>query len=282
MVLPRSGGWLLRRRVPRGEGHDAMGCYPLFTCADWRALGCDLDEAGGDLVSVSMVTDPFADIEAAQLREIFPDVMRHYKDHFVIDLRKPRDVFISHKRQKRLRRLCAEIEIDVVEQPASCLDAWCEAYGQLIRRHNITGMRAFSRQAFAKQLAIPGMTVLRATQGGKLLGIHLYVLQGDVAHSHLGAYTDAGYALGIAHALDWTSLDVFASRARWINLGAGAGAQNAGDDGLTAYKRNWSTDTRAVYFCGRIFDHRRYEALSRAHVSAQAHYFPLYRAGEFY
>lgn len=280
-LLQRAGGWLLRRHLPHSEGCDAMGCYPLFTCTNWRALDSDLNEAGADCISVALVTDPFADIDEAHLRKIFPDVMRHYKDHFVIDLHKPADAFISRKRQKRILRLLSEVEIDVVEQPVSRLDEWCEAYGHLVRRHHITSLRAFSREAFAIQLAMPGMTMLRATQNGRLLGMHLYVLQGDVAHSHLGAYTDEGYALGVTHALDWASLEVFAPKARWINLGAGAGAHNAGDDGLTAYKRSWSTDTRPVYFCGRIFDRRRYDELSRVHPLAQADYFPQYRAGEF-
>ena len=43
LTLPRSGGWLLERRIPGSEAVDAMGPYPIFGCADWSALGRSLD-----------------------------------------------------------------------------------------------------------------------------------------------------------------------------------------------------------------------------------------------
>ena len=33
--LPRSGGWLIERPIAGTDDRDAMGCYPLFSCADW-------------------------------------------------------------------------------------------------------------------------------------------------------------------------------------------------------------------------------------------------------
>lgn len=281
MPLTQSEGWLLRRRVPNGDGEDAMGCYPLFTCANWHTLDRDLEEAGERLISVALVTDPFAPLDETQLKALFPDVMRHYKDHFVIDLRKPVESFISGPRQKRIRKNMAGVSVEYCDTPIQYLDDWCEAYGNLVRRHHVTGLRVFSRAAFARQLSMPGMSMLRAEKDGQLLGMHLYLLQGDVAHCHLGAYTDAGYAVGATHTLDWHSTKIFASMARWINLGGGAGVNNDGSDGLTAYKRSWSTDTRPVYFCGRIFDRQRYDELSKLNRAENANYFPRYRAGEY-
>ena len=68
--LTRSGGWLLERSIPHAEARDAMGCYPLFVCQDWRGLEADLDEID-DLVSVSLVTDPFGDHDEALLRILY-------------------------------------------------------------------------------------------------------------------------------------------------------------------------------------------------------------------
>jgi hypothetical protein len=65
---------------------------------------------------------------------------------------------------------------------------------------------------------------------------------------------------------------------RWLNLGAGAGLQAGGDDGLTRFKRGWSTGTRQSWFCGRIFDQRRYDRAVRGAGSGS--YFPAYRHGE--
>jgi len=58
-LLPRSRGWILTRPIPGTQHHDAAGGYPLFLCEDWTSLDADLRELDGQLVTVSLVTDPF-------------------------------------------------------------------------------------------------------------------------------------------------------------------------------------------------------------------------------
>ena len=59
--LPKSGGWLLRRKVDSNHA-DAMSAYPLFACMDWKSLKSDFDQFGKSLVSIVVVTDPFGDV----------------------------------------------------------------------------------------------------------------------------------------------------------------------------------------------------------------------------
>jgi hypothetical protein len=54
-----------------------------------------------------------------------------------------------------------------------------------------------------------------------------------------------------------------------------------GTDGLSRFKRGWATGTRPTYFCGRIFDHRRYADALTARGLEDDDYFPAYRKGEF-
>jgi hypothetical protein len=68
---------------------------------------------------------------------------------------------------------------------------------------------------------------------------------------------------------------------RWIDLGAGAGTNSNAEDGLTKFKRGWTTRTRTKYFCGRVFDRSEYSRLTRIKGAEGASYFPAYRAGEF-
>ena len=86
--LRRSGGWVLERRIAGTEARDAMGCYPLFVCQDWRALEADLDELDG-LVSLALVSDPFGDYDEDVLRRCFRDVLVPFKPHFVTDVSRP-------------------------------------------------------------------------------------------------------------------------------------------------------------------------------------------------
>jgi len=50
VFLPRSGGWILRRRIDGSPFSDAMGPYPLFFCPNWSGLGEDLSELAAELV----------------------------------------------------------------------------------------------------------------------------------------------------------------------------------------------------------------------------------------
>ena len=59
------------------------------------------------------------------------------------------------------------------------------------------------------------------------------------------------------------------------------GVESNCTDGLSQFKRGWSTGTRTAYFCGRIFDHKSYAEIVKAKGIAATTYFPAYRKGEF-
>jgi hypothetical protein len=103
LTLPRSGGWLLERRIPGSEAVDAMGPYPIFCCSDWSALGDDLAGLGDRLVSLVLVTDPFGPDDPTALAGAFNHGLAHYKDHHVIDLDVPldRSARPHHRRSRR-------------------------------------------------------------------------------------------------------------------------------------------------------------------------------------
>jgi hypothetical protein len=171
--------------------------------------------------------------------------------------------------------------VEPCTEPSQFLDEWLELYGNLIRRHHITGLRAFSRAAFERQLGIPGTVLLRAISGGTTIGADWYFVQGDVAYNHLAACAPAGYELGASYALKWAAIEYLAGRARWLDLGGGAGLATDGTDGLSLFKRGWSTGTRVAYFCGRVLDRERYESIVLARGGPPTTYFPAYRDGEF-
>jgi hypothetical protein len=111
----------------------------------------------------------------------------------------------------------------------------------------------------------------------------LWYIQEEVAYYHLGAYDRAGYQLRASFALFWCAIEYFSSMGnlRWLNLGAGSGVSDSGDDGLSRFKRGWATATRTAYFCGRIFDKERYAEVTNASPRSFHGYFPEYREGEF-
>jgi hypothetical protein len=278
--LPRSGGWILVRSIPGFPDRDAMGCYPLFACRDWSQLAADLESVSSELVSLALVTDTFGEHDPAQLRQCF-DVVFPFKEHFVADLARPASSFVSSHHCRNALKAVRGVAVEICEAPSQFLDDWDRLYTTLVERHNIRGISRFSRASFARQLEVPGLVMFRAIHQATTVGIILWYVQGQVGYYHLGAYSDLGYELRASFALFWRALEYFAGRLRWLSLGAGAGVTSRADDGLTRFKRGWSTETRPVYFCGRIFDSVKYAEIVSAKGFPTTNYFPAYRKGEF-
>jgi len=282
--LPRCGGWILRRPIPGFPQQDAMGCYPFFSCRDWSELGrdiCDIEQEGS-LVCLSLVSDPFAQVAKADLRECFPDVLYEFKEHYVVDLSRLPESYVSKHHRRNVAKALRCLRVEFCPSPTEQLDDWRRFYEKLKERHGIEGISAFSYTSFEKQLRVPGMVMFRAVRGVEAVGMILFYRRGDVAYYHLGAYCDEGYRLKASFALFWFALDFFAQEgAEWLSLGAGAGVNGEGNDGLTRFKKGWATDRRTAFFCGRILDRPRYAEIANAGGGGQTDYFPAYRKGEF-
>jgi hypothetical protein len=206
--LPHCGGWLLERAIPGTAARDAMGCYPLFACRDWLGLCMDLDGLQGELVSVSLVADPFGNYDRTLLEKCF-DVVSPFKEHFVADLSEPPEAIASKHHYKYALKALGEVAVQVCPEPLQLLEEWVSLYRVLTARHGITGIRAFSRAAFEKQLAIPGMVVLYAARRDTIVAANLFFVQGETAYDHLTASTVEGYEYRASYALKWCAMQYF-------------------------------------------------------------------------
>ena len=281
--LPHCGGWILQRRIPGFPNYDGMGCYPLFACQKWSQLSADLEEIGNDLVSLSLVADPIGAHEhLAHLQSSF-DIMVPFKEHFLVDLHKPMNFAVSKHHRRYAMNSLQNVSVVKLEDPTQLIDDWTDLYSTLIQRHNLRGIKAFSRTAFMKQLSIPGTVVFRAMNLGTTVGADWYYVQNEAVYGHLAALSADGYRLRASYALLWRAIEYFGKNenVRWLDLGGGAGVESTAKDGLSMFKRGWSTETRTAYFCGRIFDRERYEMILRTKGIPATTYFPAYRRGEF-
>ena len=281
LALPHSVGWLLERPITHTPYLDAMGCYPLFACNNWSKLDLDLEELSGELVSVAIVADPFGGHDPERLRKSFPTLVTPFKEHLVTDLSRSPESFVAAQHRRKARKALERLDVQRCEDPMLLLNEWIELYANLIQRHGIRGLTAFSANSFKAQLAVPGISMFRAIHNNQTVGLTLWYTDGEVAYYHLGAYSELGYESEASFALFWRALEYFSSQGlKWLNLGAGAGLAGA-NDGLTRFKRGWATGTRTAYFCGRIFDQSKYDEAVRARNITATDYFPAYRKGEF-
>lgn len=280
--LAHAGGWVIDRPVPgRADLSDAMGPYPLFSCEDWSGLDSDLAALEGELVSLTLVTDPFGDYREAALAALFPDVMRIYKPHFIVDLSRPLFAHLSGHHRRDARRALRGVSVEVCADPAQSINEWTSLYDTLVKRHGIRGIAAFSDQSLLQQFKVPGLTAMQAKEGDNTVAMQLWFRNGPYAYYHLSAANERGYTLSSSYALVHHAIEYFArAGCEYLDLGAGAGANPRGS-GLTRFKQGWSTGTRPVYLCGRILDRLAYDRLSRTAAAPADSYFPAYRRGEF-
>ena len=279
--LPASEGWILERVIPGSTDHDGMGCYPLFTCRDWRKLHIDITGLAKDLLTLVLVTDPFADVDAAYLESCF-DLVKPFKCHYIVDLSQPLANSVNKHHRYYARKSLREIEVEVCHEPSRYIGEWIRLYDNLVKKHDIRGIRAFSPECFHKQLNTPGMVLFVGKLRGEVVGAHLSATHGDVAYSHLAAFSNVGYQTNAAYGIYWIMLEYLASqKVRYIDLGAAAGLEEKPSDGLSRFKQGWSNMTRMAYFCGQVFDPQKYAETCRRNLIGGTDYFPAYRVGEF-
>ena len=275
VALLESGGFLLERFIPGTAHRDAMGMYPLLCCTDWSGLPADLVGLAGDVVSVVVVTDPFGEFTPSAMVGAFNRGFVRYKDHYVIDLQVPLEVSACTHHRRNARKALAHLDVEEIAEPVRYLDTWCELYAELVARHVLAGMSRFSRRTFEVQLQVPGLVAFRAVDKGETVGIVLWYCQGDVGYYHLAAYSPRGYQQKASYALFWAGVERLRGRLRWLNLGAGAGVSCDGADGLTRFKRGWSSLVRPTYLGRHVAQPERYAELSRGCEGSD--FFPAYR-----
>jgi hypothetical protein len=275
--LPRSGGWLLERTIPGSSYSDAIGCYPMFSPLHWEGLNQDLADLSPSLVSVALVADPFGEYSHESLSLWFDKVVA-FKQHHILDFDKP--ILVSKHHRYYSRKAASAVSIEVSPPPAGFAGQWNSLYEGLVRRHQLKGIKAFSRVSFDLQMEIPGMVAVQAVKNGSLVGAHLWFRDGDVAYSHLAASTEEGYNLNCSYAIHSAVIEYFRPIVRWVDLGGGAGTA-AKTDGLSRFKAGWSNSMRPAYFCARILNQKRYHELIQRVQAPDMNYFPAYRCGEF-
>ncbi len=273
-TLPRSGVHVLVRAIDMPfAGHDACAPYPLLQTDRWFDLAADLDDQQ-DLLTFVGVIDPLAAPLRGTLETVFPDHLVAFKQHHVAELAPHAPLAqVSPDHRRKIRSAARAVQAEVVTSPLAHAADWVRLYRALRTRHGFRGAPDFDAAALTAQLALPGMLMVRATQGDKAVSMSLWCLDGVQAHYHLGASDAAGYAAHASYATFAVALQTLAERGvRIVDLGGAAGGHDA-DTGLARFKRGWATGTRTAWLGGRVLDAAGVERLGGAHGD----YFPSYR-----
>ncbi len=280
--LPHARGFLLKRPISGTPYYDASNCYPLFTCANWAGLEREMETLRRNLVSLVLVTDPFANFNYERMLNIFPDLFRPFKYHHIVELGQFSWQTLSYHHRRNLKKALNEVDVEFCPLPEIYLNEWTELYQYLIQRHGIRGITAFSRESFRKQLQVPGLHLFRAMRDGRTIGMILWMVQGYVAYYHLAAYSPEGYRYRASYALFWNSIEYFRKmELDYLNLGSAAGLKQDDTSGLARFKRGWATGSRLTYLAGVIFQRDVYQAVLEQKGLKENGFFPAYRKTEY-
>lgn len=278
--LPRSGGWFLKRKIPGWKAFDGMGCYPFLTCLDWAALAADL-EAQKDIVSFAAVPDPFGAYRVEDLQRSFPGKIIDFKEHYLADLSQPTGKIVCSHHRKEANKALRKVEVEFHSEPVGLLDDWLRLFQFSVQRFKINGVRAYSRNSFALQLALPGVFMSIARCQGEAVGAHIWFVHGETAYAHLAAASPSARQLSADYALYHEDIRFFSGKVHWLDWGGEAGTVSGSGYELVTFKKGWSTHSRPVYFCGRILNYEMYHGIASATGHVLSNYFPAYRDGEF-
>ncbi len=275
--LQNCDGWILTRSIAGTEHADAMGPYPIFQCRNWSALATDLAAINENLVSLVLVSDPLSGLTETDWRSIFTDHCQSFKTHYLADLQQAPEQFAAGRHHSYARKARQKLDIRHGGEARLWLDDWLILYDDLIARHQIRGIAAFSRPAFTVLFGLNNLHVFIAAESGKTMAMQLWLEEPPFALYHLGASAEQGYANRASYGLMLTALEFFRERGiSSVNLGGAAGLQEK-QDGLAQFKSGWSNRREQVYLLGKIFDQSLYREIS-AGLHPALNYFPKYRA----
>ena len=122
----------------------------------------------------------------------------------------------------------------------------------LIKRHQIQGIRAFSKAAFKNNSPSRIPFIFVSSIKASVVGGNIFFLQDDVAYAHLSAFSDEGYQLGAPYAVKWCALQQLSQFVGWVNFGGSTSSNQEHLTGLDYFKMGWSSQTGKSYFCGKI------------------------------
>lgn len=274
-VVPLWGGHGLLRPLPDGTGIDAASAYPMggFDTGADLAEGLEAMRAVG-AVSLSVVADPLNAPDPAWLAAR-ADIHRRLKTHYVID-REAAPFAPSKHHRYEIRRARGRVSVDRVAL-SKARAQWDALYGHLAERHEIQAGSRLGVRHFDALATDPQALVFAAKAAGETVAMSIWLSDGTVAHNHLGASSEAGYAAGAGYALYVAAIDAL-SGCRALDLGGAPGLADDPSHGLARFKRGFANGETATWFSGFILDRAGYEAaVGASGADRSSGYFPDYR-----
>lgn len=275
-VEPLWDGHVLLRPVVGIDRVDAASAYPMGGFAAGTEIGDGLDalRARG-AICLSVVADPL-NSPAPEALAAQADHHKRLKTHYVLDRGLGPFQPSKHHRYE-IRRAHKRVAVDRVIL-ADVMADWTRLYDHLADRHGIDPAAQLGPRHFDALAVDPQAVVFAARLESEVVALSIWLSDGDVAHNHLGASSEVGYAAGASYALYSAAIEHL-SGCRRLDLGGMPGLVDDPAHGLARFKRGFANTERATWLSGFILDPEAYSAATvGAGVDPATAYFPAFRA----
>ncbi|MEM4380264.1 MAG: GNAT family N-acetyltransferase [Thermoplasmatales archaeon] len=276
VYLERSRVFCLKLTNPYTPFFDLSYCYPFLPIKSLNGLIEDLKNVHGAYQCFYGVLSPWIQIvEEKEIAEF--ELFFQYKDHFFTDLNQELWSTLPNTHKRLIKKSEKKVSVNLA-YPNNVLDDWVQLYKNLIRRHQITGLTAFSDQTLRSFLLIPGAFVYAAYLDNQICGIAIFYPHDHLVYYHLAAYSDQGYQVSASYAIFWKAIRDFKQLGfRALHLGGVPGVY-ASESGLQRFKKGWATGCVRSFFCGKVLNKEQFELTRQMSGSASVtDYFPPYR-----
>lgn len=279
LMLDKASGCLLRRRIPGTSLDDLVFPYPMFRVTDEISLlGSLRSGRAGGAITATIVTDPLYGFLPSMDEW---DVALKWKTHLIVDNSMPSANLFSDKVCYYSRRARGRYGFEVRLAPddrLALLDDWMRLWAVLVERHGLKGLKALSPGYFERLFSLEGVMPAVLSDGDGIHGIHIWIVDGTDAYSHLHASDPRAYDCSANYLLYSEELKLLSGLGcRRCLLGSASGS--GGEDGLFAFKRQFANSSADNHLLGLVMDRSAYAGLTGSPVH-DGGYFPAYRRGE--
>lgn len=220
---------LIQRRIANTGYYDLASVYPFSVDS------LDLFAPPRDAITTTVITNPLGNNSTM--------IGEDYKLHAVAECNLFRMAILPENHRRNIKKCQVQALTLVSISPADNADDLINLYPNLIKRHNINGVTAYTPDQLRTLLKVPGAVLfkVRCVEYG-IVNVSLFYIYKDDAYYHLSCQSDHGYKINSNFLMMYDAIRFFKSLG--LNrVEIGSHPDGAINDGLARFKTGFSTCT---------------------------------------
>jgi len=199
------------------------------------------------------------------------------RDREVVVVNLNQDIMSSYK--KKVRSVVKKSLTDVEVLESGNIEKFIELYEGTMLKNKADSFYYFDKCFFDNLLSLKQVKMFEVKYEGDIIAMAFFLFGNDIAHYHLSANSNESYRLNSNYALLHRLFEISKkNKKKYFILGGGSTANT--DDSLLAFKKKFSSQTKAFHIAGKIYNQDIYDMyceMWRNQSESDVKYFLKYR-----